>query len=468
MDGAGGPVPNGASAMTARRFPPGPPALTALRGMRPSHDLRHIPAFLEAVARRYGPIASWQLPGRRMWFLDDPGLIEQLLLAGGYDVVKGRGLQRMRRLLGEGLLTSDEPRHLRQRRLVQPAFHKERIAGYAATMIGATAAAADRLRDGETVAVDRLMNRLALRIAAATLFSADVEDDADTIGAAVTEAMEVFPASLSPFGELLDLVPFHPATRRFTQARAQLDAVVYRLIEQRRRDDADRGDLLSILLSARDEDGRPMPDALVRDEAMTLLLAGHETTANALSWAWDLLARTPAAEARLHAELDAVLGERDPLPADVARLPFARDVVAEVLRLRPPAWIVGRRVIRPIRLGDWDVPAGAVVIAAQIVTHRNPAYWTEPEAFRPERWSNGETARLPKFAYFPFGGGNRICIGEGFAWTEAVLILATLARRFRFRAVDASPVPLEPIVTLRPGRTIAMRVEERRRVPVSV
>jgi cytochrome P450 len=445
-----------------RRFPPGPSMLGALAGMRAGGDLARFPGFLESVARTYGPIASWRMPRGRFWFLDEPALIETVLTADGYDVVKGRGLRRMRRLLGEGLLTSDEPLHLRQRRLVQPAFHRERVAHYAATMIESTRAAADRLRDGDTVAVDALMNRLALRIAAATLFSADVDDDADAIGAAVTEAMLVFPASLGPFGELLDHLPFHPATRRFAAARGALDAVIYRLIAQRRSEDVDRGDLLSMLLSARDDDGRPMPDELIRDEALTLLLAGHETTANALTWTFDALARTPQAEARLHAELDTVLGERDPVAGDYPRLRFTRDVVAEAMRLRPPAWILGRRVIRPIRLGDWDVAAGSIILMAQIVTHRNPRFWKLPEAFRPERWSNGETERLPRFAYFPFGGGNRVCIGESFAWTEAVLVLATLARRVRLVGLDLSPVPLDPLVTLRPGRPIAMRVETRR------
>ena len=436
--------------------------LGALAGLRAGGDLARFPGFLESVARTYGPIASWRMPRGRFWFLDEPALIETVLTADGYDVVKGRGLRRMRRLLGEGLLTSDEPLHLRQRRLVQPAFHRERVAHYAATMIESTRAAADRLRDGDTVAVDALMNRLALRIAAATLFSADVDDDADAIGAAVTEAMLVFPASLGPFGELLDHLPFHPATRRFAAARGALDAVIYRLIAQRRSEDVDRGDLLSMLLSARDDDGRPMPDELIRDEALTLLLAGHETTANALTWTFDALARTPQAEARLHAELDTVLGERDPVAGDYPRLRFTRDVVAEAMRLRPPAWILGRRVIRPIRLGDWDVAAGSIILMAQIVTHRNPRFWKLPEAFRPERWSNGETERLPRFAYFPFGGGNRVCIGESFAWTEAVLVLATLARRVRLVGLDLSPVPLDPLVTLRPGRPIAMRVETRR------
>jgi cytochrome P450 len=433
--------------------------------MSPRRDLAHIPAFLEATAIRYGPVASWRAGRGRIWLLDDPVLIEQLLLASGYDVVKGRGLQRMRRLLGEGLLTSNEPLHLRQRRLVQPAFHRERIAGYAATMIAAAVDLARELRDGEVVAIDQVMNRLALRIAAATLFSADVEDDADAIGLAVTEAMEVFPATLGPFGELLDLVPFHPTTRRFRHARARLDAVIFRLIEARRADGRDRGDLLSILLSARDEQGGPMSDALVRDEALTLLLAGHETTANALTWAWDALTRKPAAEARLHAELDAVLGERDPVPEDVARLPYTRDVVAETMRLRPPAWVLGRRVIRTLRLGAWELGPGSIVLASQYVTHRSPRYWHEPRAFRPERWSNGETAGLARFAYFPFGGGNRVCIGEGFAWTETVLLLATLARRFRFRSLDPTPVPIDPLVTLRPGRSIAMRVEARAPAP---
>ncbi|MEA2689815.1 MAG: hypothetical protein QOD51_2422 [Candidatus Eremiobacteraeota bacterium] len=439
--------------------------LTALANMATAGGgLGRIPGFLERTAREFGPVATWRMPRARFWFVDEPALIEQIMTASGYDVIKGRGLRRMRRLLGEGLLTSDEPLHLRQRRLVQPAFHRERVAGYAATMIDATREAADRLVDGETVAVDALMNRLALRIAAATLFSADVNDDADAIGRAVTESLAVFPASLSAFGELLDHMPWHPATRRFKAARADLDAVIYRMIDERRRDPRDRGDLLSILLSSRDEEGRPMPTELVRDEALTLLLAGHETTANALAWTWDALARRPDTEARLHAELDAVLGDRDPVPADYPRLAFTRDVVAESMRLRPPAWILGRRVIRPIRLGDWDVPAGSVLLTAQIVTHRNPRFWQEPEAFRPERWSNGETDRLPRFAYFPFGGGNRVCIGESFAWTEAVLVLATLARRVRLRALDLSPVPLDPLVTLRPGRSIAMRVETRRAV----
>jgi cytochrome P450 len=377
----------------------------------------------------------------------------------------------MRRLLGRGLLTSSEPLHLRQRRLVQPAFHRERINAYAATMIEATVALADRLTDGETVAIDQLMYRLTLRIAAKTLFSVDVDDDADTIGHALTEVLEVFPTSLSAYGELLDHIAWHPATRRFRAARAELDAVIAKVIAQRRAaGNPDYGDLLSILLTSTDEDENGMPDELVRDEALTLLLAGHETTANLLAWAWDQLARTPEVEARLHAELDAVLGDRDPVPADVPQLKYTHDVVAESMRLRPPAWLLGRFIAKPIRVGEWELPPGTVVFVSPYVTQRNPRYWKEPEAFRPERWSNGETADLPRYAYFPFGGGSRICIGEGFAWTEGTLLLATLARRFRFTALDPEPVPLDPLVTLRPGRPIRLRVaarHARQRQPVA-
>ncbi len=448
--------------MSPAQYPAGPSTLTAMRNLAATGNLARMPVFLGEVAREYGPVASWRMPRGRFWFVDEPALIEQILTAGGYDVIKGRGLRRMRRLLGEGLLTSDEPLHLRQRRLVQPAFHRERVAGYAATMIEAARDAAEALADGQDVAVDAVMNRrrAAHRGGDALLGRHRRRGRRDRPGGNRRDGR--VPVEHQHVCRAARLPAVAPGDAPLQQARAELDAIIYRLIEERRRDATDRGDLLSILLSTRDEDGRPMPPELVRDEALTLLLAGHETTANALTWTWDALARDPAAEARLHAELDAVLGDRDPVPADYPRLSYTRDVVAESMRLRPPAWILGRRVIRPFRLGDWESPPGSVLLTSQIVTHRNPRFWREPDAFRPERWSNGETEGLPRGAYFPFGGGNRICIGESFAWTEAVLVLATIARRVRFHALDLSPVPLQPLVTLRPGRPVRMRVEARR------
>ena len=332
------------------------------------------------------------MPRARFWFVDEPALIEQIMLASGYDVIKGRGLRRMRRLLGEGLLTSDEPLHLRQRRLVQPAFHRERVAGYAATMIEAAGACAERLADGETVAVDALMNRLALRIAASTLFSADIDDDAgrdrprrDRCDGGVSGQPERVRRAARPRALASGDAPVPRRARRPGRGDRAPDRRAAARSARPRRPALDPA---VVARRARERRCRPSWSATKRSRC---LLAGHETTANALAWTWDALARDAGVEARLHAELDAVLGDRDPEPGDYPRLPFTRDVVAEAMRLRPPAWILGRRVIRPIRLGDWDVAAGSVLLTSQLVTHRNPRFWNEPERFRPERWSNGET-----------------------------------------------------------------------------
>jgi cytochrome P450 len=299
------------------------------------------------------------------------------------------------------------------------------------------------------------MARLALAIAARTLFGADLSGRTAAIRAALTTALETFPAALSRWGELLDALPFLPVTRRFDRARAELDAVIYGMIAARRADpEAGADDLLGMLLAARD-DGAAMDDGQVRDEAMTLFLAGHETTANVLSWACYLLARHPAVAERLRAEVDAELEGRVPAAADLPRLRFTRDVVAETMRLYPPAWALGRRALRPTTLGPYRIPAGSVILASQLVTQRNPRYWDDPDAFRPERWSGAKPAR---FAYFPFGGGERRCIGEAFAWMEAILIVATIAGRVAFAPIDDIPVGIQPLVTLRPREPIRLRV----------
>jgi cytochrome P450 len=427
-------------------------------------SMNRIPAFFRAVTNRYGPIASFRLGRRRFYFANEPAAIEELLVGNPRAYVKGRGTQRLERLLGTGLLTSNGELHLRQRRLVQPAFHRERIAGYAATMVARAERCAGAIALGRPLDMGAEMSRLTLGIAAETLFGADVDREAERIGAALDEAMSSFPLAISPLGELLDHLPMIPVVRRFRAARAALDAVVYRMIARRRERriaGAAEGppDVLGMLLDAADAEGG-MPTEQIRDEALTLLLAGHETTANALTWTWLLLARYPAVETRLQAELERVLGGRAPAMEDLPALEFARDVIAEAMRLYPPAWVVGRRAVEPAALGGWTVPTDGVVLACQWVTHRDPRFWNDPEAFRPERWSNGETAALPKFAYFPFGGGNRLCIGEAFAWTETVLVLATIARRLRFHAApDLGVVAAEPLVTLRPAAPVRMIAE---------
>jgi cytochrome P450 len=439
-------------------YPSGPGSLEAFRGMLPARGMTGFPAFFRKTAARYGPIASSRMPRARFYYVSDPAAIEEVLVTSGRSYVKGRGTQRLERLLGKGLLTSNGALHLRQRRLVQPAFHRERIGGYAATMVRRAEAFAEGVRAGETLEMDSVMGRLTLGIAAETLFGAEVDDQADTIGRALDEAMESFPISLTPIGELLDHLPWVPIVRRFLNARAQLDAIVYGLIEARRNDPeaASRADVLGMLLAAGEgPDG--MDVRQIRDETMTIFLAGHETTAMALTWTWWLLSQHPAIEAGVRAELEAVLGGRTPTMDDLPALRFTRDVIAESMRLHPPAWIVGRRANEDVLLGPWTVPKGSIVLMSQSHTHRDPQFWREPDAFRPERWTNGETAGLPKFAYFPFGGGTRICIGEAFAWTELVLVLATIARRWRFEPVPGQPgVTSQPSVTLRPATAVPL------------
>jgi len=438
------------------RFPPGPSPLAAFRGMLPARGMSGFPAFFRRTHDRYGPIASSRVGRNRFFYVCEPAAIEELLVTSGRSFMKGRGTQRLERLLGKGLLTANGAHHLRQRRLVQPAFHRERIAAYAATMVARAERFAAGVQPGTALEMTGTMSRLTLGIAAETLFGADVDRDADTIGRALGVAMESFPISLSPIGELLDHLPWVPVVRRFLDARAELDAIVYRLIDARRSepDPAARPDVLGMLLAAAaGPDGMDVEQ--IRDETMTIFLAGHETTAMALTWTWWLLAQHPQIEARLHAELAAVLGDRLPTVDDVPALRFTRDVIAESMRLYPPAWVVGRRAVEDTVLGGWDVPSGSIVIASQWITHRDPRWWPEADAFRPERWTNGETDGLPKFAYFPFGGGTRVCIGEAFAWTELVLVVATIARRLRFAAGPGAAAPgAQPSVTLRPAGAV--------------
>jgi cytochrome P450 len=291
-----------------------------------------------------------------------------------------------------------------------------------------------------------------LAVVGKTLFDADIEGEAHEIGEALGAAIEAFNLSVLPFGELLERLPL-PVTLRFRRGRERLDATIYRLIAERRASGEDRGDLLSMLLLAQDSegDGGGMSDRQLRDEAMTLLLAGHETTANLLAWTWYLLSQHPEVEAALHAEVDGVATEQ--LGADdLTRLPFTRAVLTESMRLFPPAWIIGRRAMEPYRIGEHELPARTIVLASQWVMHRDPRWWPDADRFVPSRWMPGGSAldpARPKFSYFPFGAGTRVCIGEQFAWLEGTLALATIARRWRLRLVAGAPVVPQPIVTLR-------------------
>ena len=389
--------------------------------------------------------------------LRHPELIRAALVERNADVTKARGLRLAQSILGHGLLTSEAPAHSRQRRLVLPAFHHQKLRGYARTMVRLTAAEADRWTAGERLDAAVAMNRLALAIAGRTLFSADVLEHSGEVSRALAETLSGFDRSQFPLADKLTWLP-RPATVRTKRARATLDRLVYGLISERRASGSD-DDLLSMLLDARDEDtGEAMTDLEVRDEAMTLLLAGHETTAVALTWTFALLAQNPDAEARLHAEVDA-LGEApsfDSLP----RLAFTRQVFAEAMRLRPPAWAVGREAARDTDFGGVPVRQGATVLFAPLFLHHDPRFWDKPRRFDPDRFAPEAKAERHKFAYLPFSAGRRGCIGEQFAWTEGVLVLAALAQRWRLR-LDG-PVPdLHGSVTLRPRGPLWMRAEAR-------
>ena len=445
----------------ASAAPPGPsprfPGEMILRISRERIEL------LREMAGTYGDVSSILLGKQRIVLLTNPEDIRDVLVTHQRIFRKGQGLERAKVLIGEGLLTSEGETHLRQRRLVQPAFHRARIGAYATAMTGAAMVRQAKWTDGESFDANRAMMMITLDIVAATLFGADVGSESSEIGSAMDDVFDAFTIGYGPLTPLLDLIP-SAKKRRFTAGKRRLDATIGRIIAERRASGVDTGDLLSMLLHATDTegDGTGMSDQQLRDEAITLFIAGHETTANALSWTWLLLARTPDAERALHDEVDRVLGDRLPTMDDLPQLPMARAIVAESMRLYPPAYIVGRRATEPYSVGGFDFPARTLFLCPQFIVHRDPRWWPEPDRFRPERWGDAvATAARPKMAYFPFGAGTRICVGEQFAWMEAILVLATLARRWRI-CVDGPDPALEPIITLRPKNGLAARLERRR------
>ncbi|HEX4900729.1 MAG TPA: cytochrome P450, partial [Pyrinomonadaceae bacterium] len=376
--------------------------------------------------------------------------------------MKGLALQRAKRLLGEGLLTSEGDFHRRQKRLAQPAFHRARIASYASVMTNYAAEMSGRWRDGEILDVSQEMMRLTLAIVGKTLFDADVERDATDVGEAMSVVMDLFNTISIPFYDLLIKLRL-PQTRRFDLAKERLDSIIYRLIEERRLSGEDRGDLLSMLLLAQDpeEQGSRMTDEQLRDEAMTIFLAGHETTANALTWTWYLLSQHPEVEAICHQEIDRVVGSGLPDLDSISNLPYTEKVLLESMRMFPPAWALGRMALNDCEIGGYLVPKGSLVLMSQYVMHHDSRYFPEPDRFDPERWAPELREARPQFSYFPFGGGPRRCIGEGFAWSEGILLLATLARHWQMRLVANHPVELRPVITLRPKYGMKMVVKRR-------
>ena len=419
-------------------------------------------AMMISMHQEHGDIAHWRIGPQNLYLFSNPDLIRDVLVTNQKNFHKSRGLERARRLLGNGLLTSEGEFHLRQRRLAQPAFHRQRIAAYASTMSAYAERTAGGWTDGVTVNMHQEMMRLTLGIVARTLFDADVDEEAAEIGDALTHAFESFNLAMLPFTELIEKLPI-PPVRRFNAARDTLDRIIYGMIEERRKSVEDRGDLLSMLLLATDTegDGSGMNDQQLRDEALTIFLAGHETTANALTWTWYLISQHPDVEKKLHAEIDSVIGDRAPAYDDLPSLGYTRMVLAESMRLYPPAWAIGRRALEEFEAGGYIIPRRSVVLMSQYIMHRHPRYFPSPEQFNPERWTPEAQSSRPKFAYFPFGGGTRVCIGEQFAWMEGILLLAALARKWKMRLAPGHKVEVQPLITLRPRHGMLMTLQKR-------
>jgi cytochrome P450 len=450
-----------AEAETKRRQPPGPKGHW-LKGHL-SDFARDRLGYFTWLHEEYGDVVAIRLATRRLIVVFNPEMVEDVLVAKNRLFIKHFALRKgTEQTLGRGLLTSEGDFWRKQRKLAQPAFHRERVAAHARMMAAYSEEAVDTWADGERRDVHDDMMRLTLRIVAKALFDADVSGDAADASQAMETVLKAFTARVNRFVKAPRWLPT-PFNANTNRAVARLDRIVYRIIAARRASGADHGDLLSMLLAAQDdEDGKGMSDRQLRDEAMTLFMAGHETTANTLAWAWYLLATHPEAEARLHAELDSVLGGRTPGFDDLPKLPFADMVITETLRLYPTAWVLGREAIERTEVGGYDVPVGRTVYMPQWVIHRDPRFFDEPLAFRPERWEDGLAKRIPRYAYFPFGGGPRICIGNAFAQMEAVLLLATIARRYRLKLAEGAVINPLPSMTLRPEFGVPVVLERRR------
>jgi cytochrome P450 len=419
--------------------------------------------FFRDLREQFGDAVRFRIFGERFVIFNDPALVQEVLVTKQHSFRKGKALEGARVFLGNSLLVSEGEEHTRQRRLIQPAFHRGRIAGYAQVMAARAQQWTDARREGEEIDLAAEMNRLTLAVVGETLFGSAVEAEANEIAESLTVIIENFTKMLLPFWNVLRRLPT-PANLRLRSAQKRLDETIYRLIAQRRKDGSDHGDLLSMLLAAEDAENpqKRLTDVEVRDQAMTIFIAGHETTANAMAWTWHLLARHEAVRVKMKAEIDAVLGpDRLPGLEDAAKLPYTTAVFSESMRLFPPVWVVGRRALEDVVIGDVEVPRRTIVITSQYIIHRDERFWPRATEFLPERWlDEAAKEKRPKFAYFPFGGGGRVCIGEGFAWMEGVLMLAVMARRWRMEAVPGHEVALSPNVTLRPKFGLRMVVRE--------
>jgi cytochrome P450 len=426
-----------------------------------------------------------------VYLINNPDYIEKVLIYDHRNFKKGPRLQAAKALLGEGLVTSEGDFHNRQRRLIQPIFHPKQIMSYANIMTDYAIRFRDRWKNEDIVDISQEMMELTLGIICKSVLNYDVESEAEQVGKWLTITRNYSKRLQSPIGHVLDKIPILPAPKGARKAKEELDSLVYGLISDRRRHQQEEpdnkcfDDLLSRLLEAQDSNlagsaslnstqfssNDKMSDKQVRDEVMTIFLAGHETTANALTWTFYLLSQYPDAEKKLHDEIDSVLGATDgnshnssriPTPDDIPKLQYTEKVLRESMRLYPPVWTMGRYVENDYPVGEYTIPAGSSILMSQYVMHHDPRYYEEPEQFNPDRWTAKFKTDLPRFSYFPFGGGIRGCIGEPFAWMEGILIIAVIAQKWTMRLVPGQRIKLDPAITLRPKYGMKMKLIRRK------
>ncbi len=407
----------------------------------------------------YEDIVHVKLGISDFYLITNPEMIKEVLVTKQRDFIKGEFLQRTKKVFGEGLLTSEGDFHHRQRRLVQPAFHQDRIEAYAKTMVAFAEEATSKWKNKQVLDIHSEMEKLTMRIVAKCLFDADVQEESESVAKDLSLMIDYFNRLSSPLSRILEKLP---SNRKYDLALKRIDKRMYELIDSRRKSGKDLGDLLSMLLSAKDEKGEGMSDKQLRDEVLILFAAGHETTANALTWTWYLLFQHPEVEDKLHQEIDSVLpGKASPSAQDVEKLTFTTKVFTESMRIYPPAWILVRQAVRASSIGGYLIPKESGVVISQLLMHRNPRFFDRPETFDPDRWTAELKEKLPKFAYFPFGAGPRSCVGEPFAWMEGTLLLAAIAKNWKLHHVSGHKVEMLPRITLRPKYGMKMELEKR-------
>ena len=449
------------SAIKTSKLPPGPKTKIPLGHLFSFR--RDSIGFLRKIAKEYGDIVHFKIGPIRIVLLNHPDYIKEVLTTQHRNFVKGRPLEMAKELLGEGLLTSEGEFHKHQSRLIQPAFHRNMLESYAGAMTKCTTRLMDDWEETMRVDIKEEMTKLSITIAGQTLFNSDIEQEAQEINQALDTATSLFGRIPLPFSEWLLKIPL-PGTRRFYKAKARLDKTIHRMIDERRRNNTDRGDLLSLLLRSQDEksNGERMSDQQVRDEAITLFLTAFDTTSTALTWTLYLLSQNPEAEAELHEELDLLLNGRIPTVEDYSKLKYTRMVFGESMRMYPPSYVIPRQAVEDFPIDKYIVPRGTIILMSPYLIHHDPRFHPDPEKFSPHAWDEHSHSLNSKYEYFPFSRGPRSCIGEPFAWMQGILVLATIAQSWRIKLVPGHPVELLPLINLRPKYGMMMTLHRRK------